>query len=1098
MIHSNPITRAFSFIWTSLRNKDVNKPISQSFCKIAIVSSILSVFLTVILYFLQSSYQIFGTESPIYWWNMLAFWVASSVIIMLFCVFPFSMTGLTLSLCLANFLIDKGPAADKGFNNVVIVLSCLVGYILFRLFHRYCWSKKNEERAQRYKEEFKISFDQIISQSQGSQLKWLVIVSVIVYSFVASILGVINAISPFSEECTKMNPLSLTFMLMTDPSSMGNILTSGSLSSVIAVLCIIVSLLGAFLFTGLLISVFSNFLARRVEDYQKGRLSYDLKGHIVFIGYDETLPFAVKQIVEKEENRQKKFIIQTHTSSEIVREDLRTLFSEHSLMKNIIFCNGRRDSVNDIKRLNVAEAEKIYIFGDRSKENHDELNLTCLKIIKSILPDPIEKSKQMRISMSIDDHTRYMTLKDSWDNDNKLNVHVFNLYSDWANILFNPYHPANKNLNIPSFAPSEKESIDKVNLVINGMTRFGVALAIEASQRLPDPFDDVHPVESTITFICPDAKKELNLFRSRYESIFPYVNTVYTNFFTAEHKEDKSADAILTFEFIEGDLFTPEIRELLIKRCNDDKLKMSLYSCLKKDVDNLNSCINLPDKVRDKANIFVLQKRGVETIIQLRSEIGMMYAFGDPNIVWNEFTAYSAGANTLANTGDDEHVKQNALKWIQKLKLIIEVFYGKRSKNMFQLLCIESYLGNKGVETELKSFISTLDKEEQDDCFILFYLALCYSNNLGVNVNADRAKLLHEKIFHTAEPALLCIIARFCENGYGFSKDFQMALLFYRQAAEQNDAYAQNSLGFFYTRGEGVEQDDKQAFYWYKKAAEQGQPHAQCNLGACYYYGAGVEQDFEQAVYWFRKAAEQEDSIAQNSLGLCYQDGEGVEQDYEQAVYWYKKAAEQENAQAQYNLGICYDFGYGVKYDRYTAFEWSLKAANNGLNSAYSVVANFYMCGIPQLSYGKAYEYLSLSKNDDSSALFLKGLYYKFGYIAATPKNMARAVEYFEAAISANPDSHGAALASCELGLCYLYGNGVEENPDKAFKLFSFAATKDVENSWCYLGHCYENGKGTNVDYKKAMECYEKALSLGDKNAQEYIDDLQKLNEKSS
>ena len=48
-----------------------------------------------------------------------------------------------------------------------------------------------------------------------------------------------------------------------------------------------------------------------------------------------------------------------------------------------------------------------------------------------------------------------------------------------------------------------------------------------------------------------------------------------------------------------------------------------------------------------------------------------------------------------------------------------------------------------------------------------------------------------------------------------------------------------------------------EAIKWYRKAAEQGYAIAQNNLGDCYYYGNGVERDCVEAIKWYRKAAEQ-------------------------------------------------------------------------------------------------------------------------------------------------------------------------------------------------------------------------------------------------
>ncbi|CDF05801.1 stress protein [Megasphaera elsdenii CAG:570] len=89
---------------------------------------------------------------------------------------------------------------------------------------------------------------------------------------------------------------------------------------------------------------------------------------------------------------------------------------------------------------------------------------------------------------------------------------------------------------------------------------------------------------------------------------------------------------------------------------------------------------------------------------------------------------------------------------------------------------------------------------------------------------------------------------------------------------------------------------------WFRKAADQGNAVAQNNLGYCYRNGEGVEQDYAEAVKWGRKAADQGNAVAQNNLGYCYQNGEGVKQDKKEAAKWYQKAADQGNKDAQKNL----------------------------------------------------------------------------------------------------------------------------------------------------------------------------------------------------
>lgn len=86
------------------------------------------------------------------------------------------------------------------------------------------------------------------------------------------------------------------------------------------------------------------------------------------------------------------------------------------------------------------------------------------------------------------------------------------------------------------------------------------------------------------------------------------------------------------------------------------------------------------------------------------------------------------------------------------------------------------------------------------------------------------------------------------------------------------------------------------AVNWYRKAADNGYAQAQNTMGVfCLYGRYGVKKDLRQAVFWFRKAAEKGWSPAQCYLGECYENGQGVEKDLKQAEYWYRKAAQARN-----------------------------------------------------------------------------------------------------------------------------------------------------------------------------------------------------------
>ena len=106
----------------------------------------------------------------------------------------------------------------------------------------------------------------------------------------------------------------------------------------------------------------------------------------------------------------------------------------------------------------------------------------------------------------------------------------------------------------------------------------------------------------------------------------------------------------------------------------------------------------------------------------------------------------------------------------------------------------------------------------------------------------------------------------------------------------------QYRLGIMYRRGEGITQDYEVAIEWFKLAAEQGNAFAQSNLGAMYDQGLGVTRDSSLGFKWFKLAAEQRNNYSLFILGEMYQQGRGVTRDYIRAHMWWNIAASEELA----------------------------------------------------------------------------------------------------------------------------------------------------------------------------------------------------------
>jgi TPR repeat protein len=152
----------------------------------------------------------------------------------------------------------------------------------------------------------------------------------------------------------------------------------------------------------------------------------------------------------------------------------------------------------------------------------------------------------------------------------------------------------------------------------------------------------------------------------------------------------------------------------------------------------------------------------------------------------------------------------------------------------------------------------------------------------------DEWKLIPDKLDTVSDPQIQTRIATRYRTGTDVAKNYTEAVHWYRKAAEQGYAGAQNNLAIMYEQGLGVTKDQSEAIKWYRKAAEGQNPHAQHSLGRIYREGQGVPRDFTEAAKWILKSAEQGHHGAFNDIGKMYWKGLGVSQNNVLAYMWWK------------------------------------------------------------------------------------------------------------------------------------------------------------------------------------------------------------------
>ncbi|KAG9305566.1 hypothetical protein G9A89_001627 [Geosiphon pyriformis] len=165
-------------------------------------------------------------------------------------------------------------------------------------------------------------------------------------------------------------------------------------------------------------------------------------------------------------------------------------------------------------------------------------------------------------------------------------------------------------------------------------------------------------------------------------------------------------------------------------------------------------------------------------------------------------------------------------------------------------------------------------------------------------------------------------------RGIGTKVNEDQAFHFYKLAAQNGDAIAQNEVGVCYHEGIGVNLSREEAFKWYRVSAEAGNAFGLSNMAYCYEKSIGTQKDSSRAFINFEKAACMGYSVAKNDLGHCYFHGIGTKKNQQKGFWWYHDAAESNpnHVAAQENVAYCKELGYGTERDVHEAIKYCLRA----------------------------------------------------------------------------------------------------------------------------------------------------------------------------
>ena len=299
------------------------------------------------------------------------------------------------------------------------------------------------------------------------------------------------------------------------------------------VLAAIIAMLGVFLLNGLLVSSIIGEVDKRKERWLKGEAKYHRvlkrKSHYVIIGGNDMVPGIVSELLDVMQNTPgtdtaEYILIQTSRDVESFRRELFSTLTIDQQQKIIIYY-GNRNSEADIRVLCLETAKEVYVLGEESRTDdlesyHDTMNMECLKMLhEEYLKHNLDKSLICRVLFEY--QTTFSIFQFS-DIEKKIDFRPFNYYEMWAQKVL-----VNKTLDRSVLASESAkggylplEGIDGINadsnkhvhLFVVGMSRMGVAMAIEAAHLAHYPNYESKGIRTKITFIDKNADEEKDFF----------------------------------------------------------------------------------------------------------------------------------------------------------------------------------------------------------------------------------------------------------------------------------------------------------------------------------------------------------------------------------------------------------------------------------------------------------------------------------------------------------------------------------------------------------------------------------------------------------
>lgn len=389
---------------------------------------------------------------------------------------------------------------------------------------------------------------------------------------------------------------------------------------------IITNLFGLFVLNGVILTLFVNWVSNRKDRHEKGDARYDCifsKNFAVIIGGHKIVSSLARDLISN--GKYEYVLIQTQRNAQVVRKEIYAEIKDEGLARNVIIYSGDRTSWHELEELQLDKAQEVYVIGEPfhiDGSSHDALNLKCWNLITEHLTDIKEVRIPIHVMFEYQSTFNAFQFTDlKLEQSKTFRFIPFSIYATWSQqVLIGENKSGDLNyIPLDGWSGIPYSSHQRVHLIVVGMSKMGMALAIEAAHIAHYPnFNNKHTgrPRTLITFIDRNAKREMLYFVGRFRELFQLARWRYIKAPTeVVRPNDKSWDIYDTiqdisnrsnsnypwhdpladenynspycgkylgedfididFEFIEGDVALPSIQKYIEDASGDNSARIS-------------------------------------------------------------------------------------------------------------------------------------------------------------------------------------------------------------------------------------------------------------------------------------------------------------------------------------------------------------------------------------------------------------------------------------------------------------------------------------------------------------------------------------------